>query len=206
MIISKASGGGRLEKIASYARAKRVGPFAFVSGTTSMQSDGTVYAPYDTAAQTEYILKRMEEALHAVGAELSHVVRTRAYLTDMRDAGGFIKVHGEIFKGIEPTLTGVQAGLTTPGMMVEIELDAIVHTDAVYADNTPAEASSPQELESDAAEADGHSAEFKAKVVLEAMSGKLTLADLGAKHGVNPLLIDKWQREATNNMADVFSG
>ena len=25
-------------------------------------------------------------------------------------------------------LTGVEAGLTTPGMMVEIEVDAIIHT------------------------------------------------------------------------------
>ncbi len=194
MIIINASGGGRLEKVASYARAKRVGPFAFVSGTTSMQGDGNLYAPYDTEEQTRFILGKMEESLQAVGAELTHVVRTRAYMTDMREAGAFVKVHGEIFKGIEPTLTGVQAGLTTPGMMVEIELDAIVHTDSEGA----------QELLSGAADSEKHSADFKAMVALEALSGKITLADLGAKHGINPLLIASWRDQAKENLANVF--
>ena len=54
-------------------------------------------------------------------------MRTRAYLTDLSKAGGFVKAHGEVFKGIDPVLTGVQAGLTQPGMMVEIDVDAIIH-------------------------------------------------------------------------------
>ncbi len=195
MIIMNASGGGRLEKVASYARAKRVGPFVFISGTTSMQSDGTVFAPYDTEEQTRYIINKMEEALQAVGSELAHVVRTRTYMTDMRDAGGFIKVHGEVFKGIEPTLTGVQAGLTTPGMMVEIEFDAIVHNDT----------DSLQELEGGSLENETHTAEFKAKVALEALNSELTLSQVAAKHSVNPNLVARWKREAIDNMSDIFS-
>ena len=62
-----------------------------------------------------------------MGAEVKHVVRTRAYLADMKEAGGFVRAHGEIFAGIEPVSTAVEAGLTTPGMMVEIEVDAIIH-------------------------------------------------------------------------------
>ena len=45
----------------------------------------------------------------------------------MKDAGGFVRAHGEIFAGIEPVSTAIEAGLTTPGMMVEIEVDAIIH-------------------------------------------------------------------------------
>ncbi len=195
MIVMNASGGGRLEKIASYARAKRVGPFAFVSGTTSMQSDGNVYAPYDTEAQTVYIINKMEEALQAVGAELVHVVRTRAYFTDLRDAGGFLKVHGNVFKGIEPTLTGVQAGLTTAGMMVEIEFDAIVNTDSDCL----------QECECNSREKKSYTSDFKATVALEALSGELTLSEIAAKYTVNPDLIAKWKREAIDNLSGVFS-
>jgi len=55
------------------------------------------------------------------------VVRTRAYVTDISNAGGLVKAHGEFFAGITPVMTGVQAGLTQPGMMVEIDVDAIVH-------------------------------------------------------------------------------
>jgi len=93
-----------------------------------MQTDGTVYAPYDTYAQTVFIFNKISDVLGAVGAEMRHVVRTRAFMTDMRTGGDFIRAHGEVFKGIEPVLTGVEAGLTTPGMMVEIEVDAIIHT------------------------------------------------------------------------------
>ena len=130
MSIRKTKGGGRFEEIGSYSRAKRVGPFVYVAGTTAIEPSGKLHAPGDSYAQTIYILGRIEVALHGVGAELRHVMRTRAYLTDLSNAGGFIRAHGEIFTGIEPVLTGVQAGLTQPGMMVEIDVDAIVQ-DAV---------------------------------------------------------------------------
>ena len=127
MSIRKTSGGGRFEEIGSYSRAKRVGPFVYVAGTTAIEPSGKLHAPGDSYAQTLYIFGRIEEALRGVGAELRHVMRTRAYLTDLSSAGGFVRAHGEIFKGIEPVLTGVEAGLTQPGMMVEIDVDAIVH-------------------------------------------------------------------------------
>ena len=127
MSIRKTSGGGRFEEVGSYSRAKRVGPFVYVAGTTAIEPSGKLHAPGDSYAQTLYILGRIEEALRGVGAEMRHVMRTRAYLTDLSNAGGFIRANGEVFKGIEPVLTGVQAGLTQPGMMVEIDVDAIVH-------------------------------------------------------------------------------
>lgn len=127
MSIRKFSGGGRFEEIGSYSRAKRVGPFVYVAGTTAIEPSGKLHAPGDTYAQTVFILCRIEEALHGVGADMRHVMRSRAYLTNLSDAGGFIRAHGEVFKEIEPVLTGVQAGLTQPGMMVEIDVDAIVH-------------------------------------------------------------------------------
>ena len=121
------SGGGRFEKIGSYVRAKRIGPFVFVAGTTAIEPSGKLHAPGDTYAQTIYAFERITDALARVGAEIKHVVRTRAYLADMKEAGGFVRAHGEIFAGIEPVSTAIEAGLTTPGMMVEIEVDAIIH-------------------------------------------------------------------------------
>ncbi len=126
-MIVKHKGGGRFEEVGSYSRAKRVGPFVYVAGTTAIEPSGKLHAPGDSYAQTNYILKRIEDALREVGANMTHVMRTRAYLTDLSQAGGFIRAHGEVFEGIEPVLTGVQAGLTQPGMMVEIDVDAIIH-------------------------------------------------------------------------------
>ena len=126
-MIVRAKGGGRFEEIGSYSRAKRIGPFVYVAGTTAIEPSGRLHAPGDAYAQTIYILGRIEDALREVGANLGHVMRTRAYLSDMSAASGFIRAHGEVFAGIEPVLTGVQAGLTQPGMTVEIDVDAIVH-------------------------------------------------------------------------------
>ena len=126
-MIIKHRAGGRFEEIGSYSRAKRVGPFVYVAGTTAIEPSGKLHAPGDTYAQSIFILGRIENALKEVGANLTHVVRTRAYLTDMSQAGGFVRAHGEVFKNIDPVLTGVEAGLTQPGMMVEIDVDAIIH-------------------------------------------------------------------------------
>jgi transposase len=38
------------------------------------------------------------------------------------------------------------------------------------------------------------SADFKAKVALEAIRGDLTLAELGAKHGIHHTMIAAWKR------------
>lgn len=124
--IRKASGGGRFEKIGSYSRALRVGPLVFVAGTTAIEPSGRLHAPGDTYAQTIYALDRIEKALADVGAAMSDVVRTRLIFTDMATAGDAVRAHGEVFKGIEPVMTGFEAGLTTPGMMVEIEVDAVI--------------------------------------------------------------------------------
>ena len=129
-MIRKAKGGGRFEEVGNYSRAKRVGPFVYVAGTTAIEPSGKLHAPGDVYAQTRYILGRIEQALKNVGAEMRHVCRVRAYLTDLKEAGGFIKAHGDVFKGIDPVLTGVQAGLTQPGMVVEIDVDAIIHNEA----------------------------------------------------------------------------
>ena len=51
-----------------------------------------------------------------------------------------------------------------------------------------------------------HSAEFKAKVALEAIRGDLTLAELSAKHGIHHTMIAAWKRQAVEGMSATFSG
>ncbi len=126
MIIKNVKTGGRFEEIGAYSRVKRVGPFVYVAGTTAIEPSGKLHAPGDTAAQSRYIFKRIEDAMRDVGATLQQVVRTRAYFTDMATAGEFVQVHGEVFKGIDPVTCGVEAGLTMDGMMIEIEVDALI--------------------------------------------------------------------------------
>jgi len=49
------------------------------------------------------------------------------------------------------------------------------------------------------------SAEFKAKVALEAIKGHETVAELATRHGLHPTQIAAWKREATEKLARVFN-
>jgi transposase len=51
-----------------------------------------------------------------------------------------------------------------------------------------------------------YSADFKAKVALEAIRGESTIAQLVMKHGVHQTLIHSWKKQALEGMAGVFSG
>jgi transposase len=51
-----------------------------------------------------------------------------------------------------------------------------------------------------------YTAEFKAKVALEAIRGELTLAELAAKHGIHQTMIAAWKKQAVEGMAATFSG
>ena len=48
------------------------------------------------------------------------------------------------------------------------------------------------------------SAEFKAKMALEAIKGQETVAELATKHELHPTQITAWKREAVEKLAKVF--
>jgi transposase len=50
-----------------------------------------------------------------------------------------------------------------------------------------------------------YSAEFKAKVALEAIKGEQTIQELGSRYGLHPNLITNWKRQAIENLAATFS-
>ena len=49
------------------------------------------------------------------------------------------------------------------------------------------------------------SADFKAKVALEALKGELTLSQLATKHGDHQTTIAAWRKQAMEGLAGVFS-
>jgi transposase len=49
------------------------------------------------------------------------------------------------------------------------------------------------------------SAEFKARVALEALSGAYTMAELASRHKVHPNMIAQWKRKAQESLPDLFA-
>ena len=118
--------GAPWEEIAGYSRAVRVGAVIHVSGTTAQGPDGLV-GRGDPAAQTRRCLEIIGDAIAALGGQLSDVVRTRMYVTDIRQWEPIARVHGEVFGQIRPATAMVEvAKLIDPDMLVEIEAEALV--------------------------------------------------------------------------------
>src|SRR6201993_2335395 len=50
-----------------------------------------------------------------------------------------------------------------------------------------------------------HSAEFKARVAMAALSGEKTLAELSAEFGVHPTMISDWKQELVKRAGELFA-
>lgn len=121
------SSGGPWEAVVGYSRAVRVGRHVYVSGTTAVGPDGKLVGAGDPTAQTRQAFAVIEKALQAAGARLSDVVRTRFFVTDISRWEEYTRVHRELFGRTRPAATMVEVTrLLEPGMMVEIEVDAVI--------------------------------------------------------------------------------
>lgn len=121
------SSGAKWEDIVGYSRAVRVGNTIEVAGTTAVDENGQVVGAGNPYEQTNYALGKIERALQSAGASLKDVVRTRIFVTDIRQWEEIGQAHGEFFRKIRPAATMVEVkALISPELLVEIEVTAII--------------------------------------------------------------------------------
>ncbi len=121
------SSGAKWENIVGYSRAVRVGNTVEIAGTTAVVN-GVVVGHDDVFVQSCCIFEKIEAALQQAGASLSHVVRTKAYITDITRWEEYAKAHSKFFDSIRPVTTLVEvSALVDPDLLVEVEVTAIVH-------------------------------------------------------------------------------
>ncbi len=89
--------------------------------------DGLVVGIDDPYRQAVMCFRIIKNAIEASGGKMSDVVRTRMYLTRIRDWEHVARAHAEFFGSVRPATTLVQvAKLIDPNILVEIEADAML--------------------------------------------------------------------------------
>ncbi len=118
--------GAPWESKVGYCRAIKAGNQIFVTGTAPVADDGGLFAPGDAYAQTKRCLEIAIRALNQLGGDVSCVVRTRMFVTDISRWAEYGNAHAELFAAHPPATTMVEVkSLIDPGMLIEVEMDAI---------------------------------------------------------------------------------
>ncbi|MEX0288060.1 MAG: RidA family protein, partial [Flavobacteriaceae bacterium] len=117
--------GTEWEGFAGYCRAIKADNRIYVSGTTATHEDKLIGGD-DAAAQTHFVIDKIEGAITSLGGSLADVVRTRIFVHDIAHWEAVARAHGERFKNINPANTLVEGKLVGEGYLVEIEAEAVI--------------------------------------------------------------------------------
>jgi enamine deaminase RidA (YjgF/YER057c/UK114 family) len=119
--------GAEWESKVGYCRAVAVGPHVYIGGTAPVRPGGGTHAPGDAYAQAQRCFEIIEAALKELGGELSDVVRTRMYVTDISRWPEIGRAHAERLGAAPPAATMVEVRrLIAEDMLLEIEVDAFL--------------------------------------------------------------------------------
>ncbi|MFF7631736.1 RidA family protein [Kitasatospora sp. NPDC008050] len=123
IVRGRVSGFSPWEEQFGFSRAVAAGDQVHVSGCTALVNGRIEHDdPYNQALTA---FGAALDALTAYGLTADDVVRTRVFLTHVRDADEVGRAHKQLFDAVRPAATMlVVAGLIDSRMMVEVELDA----------------------------------------------------------------------------------
>jgi enamine deaminase RidA (YjgF/YER057c/UK114 family) len=117
--------GSPWEKISGYARVAAGQSILCISATAATDDQGKVVCKGDIAGQTRVILKKMAGFLDQAGSDMTHVLQTRLYITDISRAAEACRAHAEVFSEAPPAMSLVHVlPFVDEDMLIEVELIA----------------------------------------------------------------------------------
>jgi chorismate mutase-like protein len=126
MSVQRTFSGAKWETIVAYCRAIKVGSHIYISGTAPVDENGGVFAPNDGYQQAKRCFEIIQNSLQSLGVEMSAIVRTRMFVTDISRWQEFAQAHQEVFADNPPTTSMVEVkALIDPAMLIEVEAEAV---------------------------------------------------------------------------------
>jgi 2-iminobutanoate/2-iminopropanoate deaminase len=98
----------------------------FASGQIPLDPATGELVPGDVQAQARQALNNLKAVLAAAGAELSNVVKTTVFITDMGQFAAVNEIYSQFFTADPPARSCVQVGALPKGAEVEVEAIAVL--------------------------------------------------------------------------------
>jgi enamine deaminase RidA (YjgF/YER057c/UK114 family) len=101
----------------------------YIGGQNAVDASGTIIGKGDFKAQTEQVLKNIQAALAASGAQLEHVIKWNLYVVDGQPLQAGFEVFQQVWsrRPNPPAITmAFVAGLANPDFLVEMDAIAVV--------------------------------------------------------------------------------
>jgi len=107
--------------VGPYSNAIEVDGFVYTSGVLPVEAVTGQVVGGNIKSQTEKVLENLELLLKAAGTDVSKVVKTTVFMTNLSDFANMNEVYGKVFCEAPPARTTVQVVALPKGVMVEIE-------------------------------------------------------------------------------------
>lgn len=107
--------------IGPYSQAIEANGFVFASGQLPVDVMTGEFVPGGVKEQTRQSLTNARNVLQAAGADLSNVVKTTVFLSDMANFAEMNEVYAEFFSQPFPARSAVTVKALPKGALVEVE-------------------------------------------------------------------------------------
>ncbi len=112
--------------VGPYSLGIRSGGFLFLSGQLGLDPDSGEFVEGGVEAQTRQALLNIKSVLQDAGSDLSNVVKTSVFLSDIADFPKMNAIYAEFFENDPPARSTIQVGALPKLGLVEIEVIAKV--------------------------------------------------------------------------------
>lgn len=108
-----------------YSQAIEAGGMVFASGQVPIDPATDQFVEGGIKEQTRQSLTNARNILRAAGTDLTHVVKTTVFLSDMDNFAAMNEVYAEFFQQPYPARSAVAVKTLPKGALVEIECIAV---------------------------------------------------------------------------------